>query len=280
MTGVAGADAGLERLVSSLTRLHLGRIDLVLVLGSGLGVLADRFVDARKIAYDQIEGWPVSRVPGHAGELILGTLNGVRAAALKGRVHLYEGHPANVVTRAVRAFTHLGARALLLTNAAGGVRKEWNAGTLMCIRDHLLMQGTTGLARDEAGRGNPYDPRLAAALADAAKDLGIALESGVYAALPGPSYETPAEIRMLRSLGADAVGMSTALEALAACVHGAKVAAVSLITNPGAGITGARLTHEEVVAAGRAAAGRFADLIAGAAPRLLRAASSGPALDS
>ncbi len=266
------AEAELEALERALAAHDIAPLELVLVLGSGLGLLADRFQDARRIPYASLEAMPQSRVPGHAGELVVGRLNGVRCAALKGRVHLYEGHSAGTVTRAVRALIRLGAPVVLLTNAAGGVRGEWKPGTLMAITDHILMQATQGqLAVRERGLGSPYDAGLIAALRAAAQSLGTALERGIYAALTGPCYETPAEIRMLRRLGADAVGMSTALEALAARALGARVAAVSLITNPGAGITGARLSHAEVVAAGQAAAQRFADVLETAAPLLVRA---------
>jgi purine-nucleoside phosphorylase len=265
------ADRELDRLTASLRALDLGPVQVALVLGSGLGALAERFERARVIPYAAIEGMPHGSVPGHAGELVLGELAGVRVLAQKGRVHLYEGHAPSVVTRAVRAFVRLGVRAVVLTNAAGGLRAEWPPGTLMRITDHVNFQGRSFLRRAEAGRGSPYDPALGAALRAGAQQAGVDLAEGVYLGLSGPSYETPAEIRLFRELGVDAVGMSTVGEALAARAEGARVAAISLITNPAAGITGERLDHAEVVAAGRTAAQRFAGLLAASIPHLARA---------
>jgi purine-nucleoside phosphorylase len=204
---------------------------------------------------------PVSRVPGHAGRLVVGEIDGVRVVVQQGRVHLYEGWSANDVTRSVRAIARLGVRAIVLTNAAGGLRPEWKPGTLMRIHDHLNLQGATPLEPRETARGSPYDPALAHALARAAESVRVQLESGVYAGVLGPSYETPAEIRMLRWMGADAVGMSTIAEAIAAHACGIRVAAISCITNAAAGITGAPLSHAEVIEAGREASPRFSALL-------------------
>jgi purine-nucleoside phosphorylase len=189
----------------------------------------------------------------------------------QGRVHLYEGRGALEVTRAVRAFAAVGVRALVLTNAAGGLREEWAPGTLMRITDHLNLQGETPLGDGEQGHGTPYDEAFGEELDAAARAAGVVLERGLYAGLRGPSYETPAEIAMLGGLGADAVGMSTVLEALAAHAAGMRVAAVSLVTNPAAGLARGPLAHEEVVAAGAAAAGRFGSLLEAAVPRLAAA---------
>jgi purine-nucleoside phosphorylase len=178
----------------------------------------------------------------------------------------------------VRAYARLGVRAVVLTNAAGSLRPEWPPGTLMRIVDHVDLQGRTPLGRAEAGAGSPYDAALGEGLERGAKEAGVRLVQGVYAAMLGPSYETPAEIRMLQKIGAGAVGMSTAAEALAAHAEGARVAAVSLITNLAAGLGSEPLTHEEVVAAGRAAAERFSALLEAATPHAARlAAPAGPA---
>lgn len=263
-------DSQLERLVQSLAKHGVGAVDVAFVLGSGLGEFAERIQHARAIPYAEVDGLPVSGVKGHAGRLVIGELGGVKVLAQQGRVHLYEGWSVSEVTRAVRAIAARGCRRFVLTNAAGGIRPEWRPGLLMTIRDHLNLQGRTPLARAEAGYARPYDDGMTAALHEVAKQRGIALETGVYAGLLGPSYETPAEIRMLAGAGADAVGMSTVAETLAARACGARVVGISLITNQAAGISGERLSHEEVIAAGREAAGRFSDLLEHAAAQLAR----------
>lgn len=262
-------------LARSIERAGLGGARIAVVLGSGLGPLADRLGDARSVGYGELEAMPVARVPGHAGRLAAGTLGGERVLVQSGRVHLYEGRSAEEATRAVRAFVAAGVRAVILTNAAGSLRAAAGPGTLMRIDDHLNLQGRTPLARGERGEGPPYDRALGAALERGARDAGVELERGVYAALPGPSYETPAEIRMLAWIGADAVGMSTVLEALAARAAGARVAAVSCLTNLAAGIGGSRPNHEEVVAEGRAAAERFGRLLERSMPHLAAELASG-----
>jgi purine-nucleoside phosphorylase len=259
----------LETLTASLRALDIEGVELAFVLGSGLGVFAERLVGARTIPYAEIDGMPQSAVPGHAGCLVVGEIAGKRVLVQQGRVHLYEGWSAHEVTRAVRAFAALGCRGIVLTNAAGGLRPEWKPGTLMRIADHIDLQGRTPLADAERGFGSPYDPALGAALEEGADQAGVELVSGVYAALLGPSYETPAEVRMLRWMGADAVGMSTAAEALAARAAGMRVAAVSCITNQAAGISGAALSHQEVIEAGRAAAQNFCALLERAVPHLV-----------
>lgn len=264
------ATAQLERLSDSLRAHGVPTPDVAFVLGSGLGAFAERIENARALSYAELDGMPVSGVAGHAGKLVTGELGGARVLTLQGRVHLYEGWSVHDVTRAVRAVAALGCRRFVLTNAAGGIRPEWRPGLLMTIRDHINMQGRTPLARAESGFANPYDAELRELLHASAREQGLQLESGVYAGLLGPSYETPAEIRMLASMGADAVGMSTVAEALAAHACGARVAGISLITNQAAGISGERLSHEEVIAAGREAAGRFSELLARAAPLLAR----------
>jgi purine-nucleoside phosphorylase len=249
------------------------RTDLVpavgIVLGSGLGDLAEEAVDATAIAFSEFAGWPAPTAPGHAGRLVLGRLEGVPVALLQGRLHLYEGNPEGLVVQPVLLMARLGAPILVLTNAAGGVNPAYGAGTLMAIADHLNLTGRTPLLGPNADVLGPrfpdltdaWSPRLRRSLRAAGEAEGIALEEGVYAGLLGPSYETPAEVRMLRTLGADAVGMSTVLEAIAARWAGVEICGVSLVTNPGAGYTGVPLTHEEVLAAGAEAGPRLARVL-------------------
>jgi purine-nucleoside phosphorylase len=261
-------DPALAQLADSLRRRRLAGARVALVLGSGLGGLVERLGCERQVPFTELEGMPASAVPGHAGAFAIGRLGNVEWIAQQGRSHLYEGRSALEITRAVRAFAALGVRVLLLTNAAGGLRREWASGSLMRVTDHLNLQGATPLADAERGYGTPYDEELGAELDAAARSSGVALERGVYAGLRGPSYETPAEIAMLRAAGADAVGMSTVLEALAGRAAGLRVAAISLIANPAAGLTDEPLAHEAVVAAGRAAEDQLAALLRAALPRL------------
>lgn len=256
------ADAGVEQLLASLRQHGVGELDLAFVLGSGLGAFAEHIEGARRIPYEELAGMPRSKVAGHAGRLVVGRLGSRRVLAQQGRVHLYEGWSVLEVTRAVRAIAALGCPRFVLTNAAGGLRREWAPGTLMALSDHLNLQGRTPLRESQAGYANAYDAQMRRELVQAARAEGFELREGVYAGLLGPTYETPAEIEMLRRLGADAVGMSTVAEALAARAGGARVAGVSLITNFAAGITGEPLSHEEVMAAGKEAAGRFSALLA------------------
>ncbi|HEU4571137.1 MAG TPA: purine-nucleoside phosphorylase, partial [Candidatus Limnocylindrales bacterium] len=265
--------AALPRRLAALEAAVRSRTDLVpavgVVLGSGLGALADEVTDPVAIPFAELPGWPAATAPGHVGRLVLGRLEGVPVVLLQGRLHLYEGHPEGLVVQPVLLMGRLGARVVVLTNAAGGVNPAYGAGTLMVIGDHLNLTGRTPLLgpnADELGPRFPdlteaWSPRLRAALHAAGAAEGVALEEGVYAGLLGPSYETPAEVRMLRTLGADAVGMSTVLEAIAARWAGIEIAGVSLVTNPGAGYTGQPLTHEEVLAAGAEAGPRLARVI-------------------
>jgi purine-nucleoside phosphorylase len=261
-------DPQLARLAASLGARQLAGARIALVLGSGLGELADRLGATRRVPFSELDGMPASSVQGHAGSFAAGSLGGVDWIAAQGRAHLYEGRSALEVTRAVRALAAVGAQVLVLTNAAGGLRPEWKSGTLMRVVDHLNLQGATPLASGEAGYGAPYDAELGEQLELAAGEAEIALERGVYAGLRGPSYETPAEIEMLRAQGVDAVGMSTVLEALAGRAAGMRVAALALIANPAAGLACEPLSHEAVVAAGRAASERLAALLRCALPRL------------
>ncbi len=229
-----------------------------MVLGSGLGALAGNLAAAVAIPYGEIPEFPASTVAGHEGRLVLGTLGGVPVAVLQGRVHLYEGCSPEDVTFGVRLLSALGVRSLLLTNAAGGIAPGLSPGDLVRITDHLNLTGhnpLTGPNDDRLGPRFPdmseaYDRRLGSLLADCAARLGVPLGQGVYAGLAGPSYETPAEIRMLRTLGADLVGMSTVLETVAARHAGVRVAALSVVTNLAAGVSPSPLSHAEVLAAG------------------------------
>ncbi len=249
------------------------RTDIVpevgIVLGSGLGGLADDLEDAVAIPFADLPGWPAATAPGHAGRLLLGTLAGRSVVMLQGRFHLYEGNDPGLVIQPVLLFKQLGARLVVLTNAAGGLDPSFGPGTLMVMRDHINLTGRSPLIgpnADELGPRFPdltdaWDPRLRERLHAAAAAEGIGLEEGIYVGLTGPTYETPAEVRMLASLGGHAVGMSTVLECIAARWVGLEVCGVSLVTNAGAGYSGEPLTHEEVLAAGQVAGPRLARVI-------------------
>jgi purine-nucleoside phosphorylase len=266
-----------EQVAAGLRERGIDAPDVAVVLGSGLGAFVERLEDSVQVPFDALDGLPRSTVPGHAGRFVFGRLGGTRVLAQAGRVHLYEGWDAVDVTIAVRAVAALGTPALLLTNAAGGLRPEWDPGTLMRITDHLNLQGVTPLHATERAWGTPWDPGLGDELAAAAEEVGVELAAGVYAALSGPAYETPAEIRLLARIGADAVGMSTACEALAAHAAGMGVAGISCITNQAAGIASGPLDHQEVIETGRLAAERFTALLTHALPRLGRRAAAGRA---
>jgi purine-nucleoside phosphorylase len=239
-----------------------------LVLGSGLGALADRLEGAVSIPYLEIPEFPAVSVAGHAGRLVMGTLGGVPVAVMQGRVHAYEGWSAEDLTFGVRLLAATGVRALLVTNAAGAVNPALAPGDLVRITDQLNLTGQNPLTGPNDERigprfpdmTEPYDPQLGALLDASAARLGIPLGTGVYAGVAGPSYETPAEIRMLRTLGADLVGMSTVLEVIAARHAGIRVAAVSLVTNLAAGLAGKPLLHADVLAAGEGARDRVTRL--------------------
>ena len=228
---------------------------LGIVLGSGLGGIADTLEDPVAIGYGELPGFPEPGVAGHGGRLVLGRLGGLPVAALQGRRHIYEGGPPTGMAAPVRALKRAGAEALLLTNAAGSLREENGAGSLMAIADHINMLGVsplTGPNDDAIGPRFPslrdaYDPGLRATLQQAAQRLQIRLPEGVYLATAGPAFETPAEIRAFRTLGADAVGMSTVPETILARHAGLKVAAVSAITNLAEGMGGEALSHEQTL---------------------------------
>lgn len=248
-----------------------------LVLGSGLSGLADALVDPVTIPYSQIPHCPSTTVPGHPGELRIGTLAGSRAAVLVGRLHCYEGYSPEQVAFPVRLLGQLGCQTLVVTNAAGGLNPLFWPGDLMAITDHINFLGLAGhspLAGPEAEAFGPrfldlkdaYDPGLIELAISASQRLGIELRRGVYAMVPGPSYETPAEVRLLQALGADAVGMSTVPEVLAARQLGMRVLAISCITNLAS--AGEKVSHEEVLAAGLAAGPLLANLIREVVARL------------
>lgn len=225
-----------------------------LILGSGLGAYGDKLANSTRIPYAEIPHFPESHVVGHKGCLVLGERAGVRCVAMQGRVHMYEGHSAQTVSFPARVLIALGAKVLIITNAAGGLNPSWSPGTLMLIRDHLDMLRDHPLRGPNDDRLGPrfpdmtkaYAPELQALVKDVAGAAGIHVEQGVYVAMPGPTYETPAEVQMLRRLGADATGMSTVPEVIVARHMGARVIGISCITNQAAGISGHELSHAEV----------------------------------
>jgi purine-nucleoside phosphorylase len=257
-------------------REALGRVsnqgpapEVGVVLGSGLGAFAQRLSQPVRIRYQDIPHFPPVAVEGHAGRLHLGRIADTPVACLAGRVHLYEGHSPEQVVFAVRVLAALGCRAVLLTNAAGAIRGDLRPGDLMLIADHINLTGHNPLVGPNRGPGprcpdltRAYDPELRAAAQRAATEVGVQLHEGVYAAMLGPSYETAAEIRMLRTLGADAVGMSTVVEVIALCHAGVRVGAMSLITNVAAGLSEASPEHAEVARVARAASDPFTRLLA------------------
>jgi purine-nucleoside phosphorylase len=231
---------------------------VAIVLGSGLGAFADELSDAVSIPYPEIPGWPGSTAIGHSGRLVIGTLGSTRIAAMAGRAHLYEGYTQDQVTFGVRVLKMLGVRSIAFTNAAGGINLALDRGGLVLITDHINLQGSNPLVgpnEDSLGPRFPdmsetYSRRLRAVAKEVAANLCIALTEGVYAAMLGPSYETPAEIRYLRAIGADVVGMSTVPEAIVANHMGMEVLAISCVTNMAAGVLPQKLDHEEVLKTG------------------------------
>ena len=240
------------------------------ILGSGLGAFAERVENRHVMPYRQIPHFPLGAVAGHAGEFVTGTLSGVRCAVMSGRVHYYEGYDLTQVTFAVRVLAALGAKALLVTNAAGSVNPAFEPGNFMVITDHLNLTGQNPLRGTNDERLGPRFPDMSdaypaagrQALHDAARAVGVTLREGVYAGLAGPSYETPAEIRMLQRLGADAVGMSTVSETIVACHAGLKVAGLSVITNRAAGLGRGALSHDEVKLMGQKVQGVLVEVLA------------------
>jgi purine-nucleoside phosphorylase len=247
-----------------------------LVLGSGLGSFADDLRGAVRIPYGEIPSFPRSTAIGHAGQLVIGKSGDVPVAVMQGRTHLYEGYSAAEVAFPTRVLGRMGIRAVVLTNAAGGINVEYGQGALVMLRDHINLQGQNPLTGANDERFGPrfpdmsytYSRRYREIALEEAKKLSIAPNEGVYAALAGPSYETPAEIRYLRTIGADLVGMSTVPEAIVARHMGMEILAISCVTNMAAGILGKPLDHEEVLEVGRRVMGQFIALLRAVLPRI------------
>lgn len=259
-------------------RQHSSNInpEIGLILGSGLGILADLIEDGISIPYHDIPHFPVSTVEGHAGELLLGTVGGRKVMMMKGRFHLYEGYKPELTTFPVRVMKELGVKSMLVTNAAGGVNTSYEAGDLMVISDHLNLTGTNPLMgpNDNAlgvrfpDMSEAYSKRLRAVAHQVAQEQGVKLQEGVYAGLLGPNYETPAEIVMLRTLGSDAVGMSTVSEVIVARHAGLEVLGFSCITNMAAGILDQPLDHSEVMETADRVREKFLKLVLGIIPKM------------
>lgn len=248
---------------------NCGRADIAIVLGSGLGDYASCVSDAKEIAYKDIPGFPQPTVKGHAGKFIFGTLQGKRVLMMNGRFHSYEGLPMEQIAMPVRVMRLLGVQKLILTNAAGGVNTDFSSGDLMLLTDFINLTGKNPLRGENYEEFGPrfpdmthaYSPALIKTALECAELLDIKLRQGVYCWMPGPSYETPAEIRMIRTLGADAVGMSTVPETIVARHSGMEVLGISCITNMAAGILDQPLSHEEVMAAGEKVQKTFRSLL-------------------
>ena len=246
------------------------------ILGSGLGDLADELEDRVEIAYSEIPGWPVSTAVGHAGVLVLGSLDGVPVAVMRGRAHLYEGIGAERVVFGVRALGALGIRSLVVTNAAGGINTDFRPGQIVLISDHVNLQGTSALVgpNDESlgprfpDMSDAYDPEFRARAREAAMHLGLEVGEGVYTAWLGPQFETPAEIRFMRAVGSDLVGMSTVQEVIAARHLGIRVLGLSVVTNMAAGVLPEKIDHEAVLEIGGRAAGSVTALLRELVPTL------------
>ncbi len=264
------------RFIRKRTKL---RPKIALVLGSGLGAFADEFADAVRLPYAKIPHFPRSTAIGHAGQLVLGTVEGVEVVGMQGRVHVYEGYSAKDVAFPIRVFARLGVKALILTNAAGGIKKDFTQGRLVLISDHINLQGANPLIGPNDERFGPRFPDMSAAYDKRFRELTLAegrrlgsnLGEGVYAALPGPSYETPAEIRYLRSIGADLVGMSTVLEVIAARHSGIRVLGISCVTNAAAGVLDQPLDHKEVLETAERIKGHFIGLLRAVIPDIASA---------
>lgn len=267
-TTAASASAAREAADVVRQKLAVGKPSLAIILGSGLGGLVEELGDARQMAYADIPGFPSTAVSGHSGTLHVGTLAGREVVALAGRFHMYEGHAPSLAGFPVRVLHALGAPALLVTNAAGGVRRTMKPGDLMIIADQInLMWQNPLVGKLEQGderfpdMSDPYDPQFRELLRSVMLRFGIPLVEGVYLGLSGPTYETPAEVRMLEKLGADAVGMSTIPEVIVARAVGMRVAGISCITNLASGITSHPLSHQEVLDVGLRVQARFRQVV-------------------
>lgn len=267
----------IERAAEMLRPLTGGNCRIGLILGSGLGGYADRLDDPRSLSYSEIEGFPVSSVPGHAGRFVVGEHAGKTVVVMQGRFHYYEGYPAAILALGVRVMKSLGVGTLLVTNAAGGVNRSFRPGTLMAITDHINFARVNPLIGENDDSYGPrfpdqsrvYDLALREALLRTAQEIGVPVEQGVYMMFTGPTFETPAEIRMARTLGADAVGMSTVPEAIVATHCGIRVLGITLVTNMAAGILDQPLTHEEVQQTAALASERFTRLVDAAVEHVL-----------
>ena len=242
---------------------------IAVVLGSGLGGFADDFEDAVSIPYQEIPGFVPSTAQGHAGRLVIGKIDGIPVLAMQGRLHYYEGYSLEEVTFPIRVFGLLGIKTVVLTNASGGINVEFTEGALMVITDHVNLMGVNPLRGPNDERFGPrfpdmsavYSPELQELVVDEARAIGVEVRRGIYGGLAGPSYETPAEIHLLRNLGADAVGMSTVPEAIVARHMSLEVLGISCITNMAAGIGDEPINHDDVMAAGDRARGTFTELL-------------------
>ena len=277
MTAAVVPPAGMIDEAAAAVRARLGgrAPSVAIVLGSGLGQFAERLENAVRVPYTDIPHFPAPTVIGHSGELVAGTLAGRDVLVQSGRFHMYEGHPASLCALPVRVFARLGVGTLVLTNAAGGIRRSFGSGTVMLIADQINLTFRNGLFGSVLSgeerfpdMSEPYDPALRALARNVALRRKIPLAEGVYVGLLGPSYETPAEIRMLERLGADAVGMSTVLEVITARAAGIRCLGFSAITNPAAGVTPHKLDHLEVMDVAYRIAGELATLIEGVVAEL------------
>jgi purine-nucleoside phosphorylase len=268
----------IDRAVDHIRNCTTLEPEVAVVLGSGLGAFADQLISPVDIPYVEIPGWPGSTAVGHAGKLILGRLDSLPTAVMAGRAHLYEGYTTDQVTFGVRVLGLLGVRSIVFTNAAGGIHPALERGGLALISDHINLQGVNPLTGPNEERFGPrfldmseaYCAKFRAQARQAAAELGIPLAEGVYAAMLGPSYETPAEIRYLRTIGADLVGMSTVPEVIVANHMGMKVLGISCVTNMAAGILPQKITHEEVLETGAMVRDTLVELLKRLLPRLSR----------
>jgi len=269
----AEANIGLYERAEKAARMIRARVKVdptvAIVLGSGLGAFADELKDSNAIRYDEIPGFARATVEGHAGRLVIGKSGETIIAAMQGRFHFYEGYSLEEVTFPIRVLKLLGVRTLVLTNAAGALNVEFAPGSLMVISDHINLLGANPLTGPNDDRFGPrfpdltsvYAPELQDMVIDEARAMGLEMRRGIYAALSGPSYETPAEIHMVRTLGADAVGMSTVPEAIAARHMGLQVVGISCITNLAAGVSNRAIDHGQVMAIGESVRGQFTELL-------------------
>lgn len=273
----AGAQfARAEKAAAFIRKKTKLRPQIALVLGSGLGAFADEFANATRIPYAKIPHFPRSTAIGHAGQLVIGKVEGVAVAGMQGRVHLYEGYSPQEVTFPIRVFSRLGVKAMILTNAAGGIKKEFTQGRLVVISDHINLQAANPLSGPNEEKFGPrfpdmttaYDKKFRELTHAAGRKLGVELGEGVYAALAGPNYETPAEIRYLRAIGADLVGMSTVPEVIAARHSGMGVLGISCVTNAAAGVLDQPLNHEEVLETTERVKSQFIGLLRAVIPQI------------